>query len=342
MVDIKWCESPNALDCLADGEWDLMVAYIKHSAVTDFTIYGTEGTCVDTGQAFKFSQAGVLSMMYGGADADDDMIIYANSNDTYPFIKLNGNGNVDISVADEDEIIFYENGVQMHMFREHLGESCICGKATTGGDLHIHANCFDTYPAIHFIGDGDIHLHAKADVLFYNELEVAFKFAHAAALSTISGSDDTGDALKIIANSTDTYPFIQLEGDDYIELDTTNYIYFKEQGEQTFLFDHATPTSYMYGSDDTGDDLIILANTADDCPSISLFGDAGIKFEIKATSVFEVSTCADEILFEIDSSAGNLHMDFHCLDAHNFVLENRTDDPGSPCTGQIWFRTDLV
>ncbi|GAI07007.1 unnamed protein product, partial [marine sediment metagenome] len=37
------------------------------------------------------------------------------------------------------------------------------------------------------------------------------------------------------------------------------------------------------------------------------------------------------------------HVDFHCLDAHNFCLENRTDDPAGPtCTGQLWLRTDLV
>ncbi|KKW45641.1 MAG: hypothetical protein UY96_C0017G0042 [Parcubacteria group bacterium GW2011_GWB1_56_8] len=27
--------------------------------------------------------------------------------------------------------------------------------------------------------------------------------------------------------------------------------------------------------------------------------------------------------------------------AVSFVLENRTDDPGSPATGQMWLRTDL-
>ena len=280
MANISWCESPNALDCLADGEWDLMVEYIKHSAVIDFTIYDTEGTCVDTGQAFKFSRDGVLSQMYGGADTGDDLVLFANSTDAYPYIQLDGTD--------------------------------------------------------------DIRLHTSADIEFYSSAELSFKFLNAGDTSTISGSDDTGDVLKLLANSTDTYPFIQLEGDDYIELDTTNYIYFKEQGEQTFLFDHTSPTSYMYGSDDAGDDLIILANSSDDCSSISLFGDVGIKFEIKATSVFEVATCSDEILFEIDSSAGDHHMDFHCLEADNFVLENRTDDPGSPCTGQIWFRTNLV
>jgi hypothetical protein len=28
-------------------------------------------------------------------------------------------------------------------------------------------------------------------------------------------------------------------------------------------------------------------------------------------------------------------------DGTNFVIENRTSDPGSPVTGQIWLRTDL-
>ena len=34
-------------------------------------------------------------------------------------------------------------------------------------------------------------------------------------------------------------------------------------------------------------------------------------------------------------------IDFNQHDALGLVIENRTDDPGSPVTGQIWFRTDL-
>lgn len=282
MANIKWCESPNALDCLADGEWDLMVAYIKHSSVTDFTIYEIEGTCADTGQAFLFSASGTTSLMYGGADAADDLKITANSSDTFPFIDLLGGKGIEFEVAADEEILFIQAGGQFIKFDHSTNESFIYGGASTGDEIYIYAN------------------------------------------------------------SLDSEPYLLLEGDDFALLNVASYVEFQDQGEQMFKFEHATPTSYMYGSDDTGDDLIILANEQDDCSSISLFGDAGIKFEIKATSIFEVATCTDETLFEIDSAAGNHHMHFHCLDACDFVLENRTDDPGSPCVGQIWFRTDLV
>lgn len=34
-------------------------------------------------------------------------------------------------------------------------------------------------------------------------------------------------------------------------------------------------------------------------------------------------------------------VDFDQQQATNFVIENRTSDPGSPVSGQIWLRTDL-
>lgn len=34
-------------------------------------------------------------------------------------------------------------------------------------------------------------------------------------------------------------------------------------------------------------------------------------------------------------------VDFAQQEALQFVIENRTSDPGSPVTGQIWLRTDL-
>ena len=112
---------------------------------------------------------------------------------------------------------------------------------------------------------------------------------------------------------------------------------------QAFKFSSSGIESLMYGGADAGDDLIFLANTADDCSSISLFGDAGITVKISDSSIFEVATCSDETLFEVDSDPADKHVDFHCLDAHNFCLENRTDDPAGPtCTGQMWFRSDLV
>jgi hypothetical protein len=220
MANIKWCETAGEDDCLTNVEWNNMVVYIKHSAVTDFTIYATEAECVDTGQAFRFTKAGTLSSMFGPAN--------------------------------------------------------------------------------------------------------------------------TGDSIKIFANDTDAEPYLLMEGDDYAVLDVASYILFKQQGTQIFKFDYASNVSKMYGGALDGDDTIIYANSNNDCSLLELLGDGNATIKVKAGSIFEVSTCTDETLFEVSSAAGNHHADFHCLESHNFVLENRTDDPGSPCTGQIWFRTDLV
>ena len=44
-------------------------------------------------------------------------------------------------------------------------------------------------------------------------------------------------------------------------------------------------------------------------------------------------------LDEIPSPAADV--DFAQQEALQFVIENRTSDPGSPVSGQIWLRTDL-
>jgi len=112
---------------------------------------------------------------------------------------------------------------------------------------------------------------------------------------------------------------------------------------QAFRFTNNGTLSMLIGGADSGDDLGIYANDTDFCASIKLYGDGGIVNKIEAASGFEISTCSDETLWEVVSSPSDKHVDFHCLDAHNFVLELRTSDPSSPtCLGQIWFRTDLV
>lgn len=44
-------------------------------------------------------------------------------------------------------------------------------------------------------------------------------------------------------------------------------------------------------------------------------------------------------LDEIPSPAADV--DFAQKEALQFVIENRTSDPGSPVSGQLWLRTDL-
>ena len=49
----------------------------------------------------------------------------------------------------------------------------------------------------------------------------------------------------------------------------------------------------------------------------------------------------------VGGSSTTLHTHPHALDEHSdmvataLVIENRTSDPSSPATGQIWLRTDL-
>lgn len=401
-----------------------------------FTLYNDCATVDEVG--FLFSISGAVSTMTGSDDTGDDLILKANSNDSTPSIHLLGNAEIELHVANDEEIIFYENSSQFFKFDHSSDDSFLYGGSTTSDDLYLYANSIDSYAAIILEGNGnaiidvatdkyiyfkvagntafsmtknvsncnltsgcdifniksaqtrpsiqlygnqdltiDLHTDKKLiiqemggtiltieddatginieapsdninlnsnDIIYFRDNdEQMFKFDLSNPTSFMYGSDDTGDALRILANSTDSYPYISLEGDDYIELRTTNDIYFYEQAEQMFKFGHSTPTSKIYGSDDTGDDLQLLANTVDSCAAISIFGNGGVKNLVKLESTFEISTCSNETLFEVVSTVADKHVDFHCLDAHNFCLENRTSDPSSPtCTGQMWLRTDLV
>ena len=77
MANKAWYESLNSGDCISShSTWNDMVDYIKHSACTDFTIHTT---CTSTGQAFRFTQNGTISTMYGGSNSGDGLIIKSTS-----------------------------------------------------------------------------------------------------------------------------------------------------------------------------------------------------------------------------------------------------------------------
>lgn len=326
----EWDETLVDGDCVGGfATWNAMVAYIKHSASSVFTIYDDEDS---TNQIFKFTFAGIQSQMFGGSDGGDDLKIGANSSDACPYILLEGADNITAYVNEADAFVVSsctdEEWLKVNKIGIYFKNTLVCLTPCGGGE----ASC-PTSGDLPFVLFNDC---ATTD-------EKGFQFSISGAVSTLAGSDDTGDALKIIANSTDTYPFIQLEGDDYIELKTTNDIYFYEQAEAMFKFSLAGTVSTIYGSDDAGDDLRLLANSNESCSGVTLFGNGGIEGKIKLESIFEISTCTNETLFEVVATVADKHVDFHCLDAHNFCLESRTTDPSSPtCTGQIWFRSDLV
>ncbi len=329
MANKEWWETFADLDCIYLWSWNDMTEYIQHSACTDFIIHSE---CTDTGQAFRFTQNGTLSILRGGADAGDDLGIYANDTDLCAAIKLYGDGNIINEIEETSEF-----KVSTCSDEELLVVSA--SELSYKGTNICLAPCGGTAESCPTKADLPFNFYDDCDT----EVESIFLFTKSGTQSRIYGGDAGDDQFQIFANQVDSYPYFHMLGDDSIRLYTKTTINFYQEAEQIFKFEHAGNMSSLSGSDDTGDDLEILANTFDDCPMIELWGNAGIVNKIKAASGFEISTCSDETLWEVDSSPADKHVDFHCLDAHNFVLELRTSNPSGPtCLGQIWFRTDLV
>lgn len=68
----------------------------------DITLGGVSGS------AGKFTLAGTSLSMYGGDTTADDLFLYANSTDANPKVSLNGLGNVDILIKDQDHLVSYD------------------------------------------------------------------------------------------------------------------------------------------------------------------------------------------------------------------------------------------
>lgn len=312
---MAWDDVVDSSSCITPSEWNDMITYIKSMGCEskgEVTFYLYSDCSNSTGQKFKFDFSGDDSRICGGSTTGDDLVIHANSVDTYPFIQLEGNGEIYLDVANDEEIVFREGGSQSFLFDHTFDQSYIYGGNAAGANLLLYANSTDTYPYINLDGDNVIILNVSSDkeIIFKEGGSQFFNFDHSGDDSLLYGGSTTGDDLKIIANSTDTYPFLLMEGHGDVTVDSYGDIYFKEQGTQSFKFVYATNVSSIYGGSTTGDDLHLRANTSDSSPSLTLEG------------------------------AGNIN--FHCNQSEEFRLENRTTDPASPCTGQLWFRTDLV
>ena len=226
------------------------------------------------------------------------------------------------------------SGGQAFRFTANGTLSMLVGGADSGDDLGIYANDTNLCASIKLYGDGDIINKIKWD-------------------STFEVSTCSDEELLIVSPTALTYkgtniclaPCAGVAGSCPTKGDLPFTLYDNCETETGigFQFTIAGTLSTLEGGNDSSDDFLLSANSSNDCSWTKWFGDAGIRMAIKAASGFEVSTCSDETLWEIDSNPADKHVDFHCLDAHNFVLELRTTNPSSPtCLGQIWFRTDLV
>jgi len=70
---------------------------------------------------------------------------------------------------------------------------------------------------------------------------------------------------------------------------------------------------------------------------------SGSVWTVDAVSSANVTNLATTVqAYTLDTFANPVaSLDFAQQQTLQFVIENRTSDPGSPATGQIWLRTDL-
>jgi hypothetical protein len=76
------------------------------------------------------------------------------------------------------------------------------------------------------------------------------------------------------------------------------------------------------------------------------YGDVSVSggvWTVDAVAVANVTNLATTVqAYTLDTFANPVaSLDFAQQQTLQFVIENRTSDPGSPVTGQIWLRTDL-
>lgn len=273
MTNIKWCDTWDSSSCITDGQINNMINFILHSKITDFIVYKNITSCLPSTQVFKFRMFEGDSVISGQAGTGTNLMIRANDTDSCSKIYLEGNGDAFVNVYDDKA--FYVS------------------------------SCSDVQ-----------WLKVDKDGIYFKGTAVC--------LEPCGGGGGSTDC--------------PVKGDLPYHL----YNDCATEDEKGFQFSLVGTLSIFEGSDDANDDLVIRANSSDKCSKITLEGAGNIIASVAVNSRFKVSTCTDKTLFEVVTSAStDTHIDHHCNECRNFKLECRDSDPADPCTGQMWFRTDI-
>ena len=184
-------------------------------------------------------------------------------------------GKRDYSTANDVTILIasasgYDSILKLREGSDNYGFTIMYDGSSTN-NLHILSHSNDA--------SGKKRLEIERDasnIYFYDTAEYnAFKFNYAENLSMIEGGTTTGDDFAIKANSSDSYPYLKLNGSSTIQLLSHSDIIFYEQAVQMFKFSLSDDTSIIEGGSDTGKDFEIKANTTDSYPRLILQGNSG-------------------------------------------------------------------
>jgi hypothetical protein len=199
---------------------------------------------------FDYSPITQTSRLRGAVDGGN-LEIYANEG-TYPNISMSNDA--EINIVTGTDIVLYENATQFMRFQYDGGKGVI---NTDNANI-------------------DLVLASDADIYMREVGTDMFKFSYTSPDSYLYGASTTLDDLLIYSNTIDNYPYIQLAGSGSVDIYSRSHIQFFEGPTTRFKFSNVNTASAFYGSDDTTDDLLIYANTADAYPYIQLAGSGNI------------------------------------------------------------------
>jgi len=223
------------------------------------------------------NQSGDDYFLYGHNATTEDLYLYANNVDTYPFINLEGNNFIKLYTT--NDIYMYEGTANMFLFRLSPPLSTMFGGDATGDDLQIRANSFDsTHSYINLTAGGDVDIDSYADLYFKEQGVQMVKFALSGTDSSIYGGGDADDNLFLRSNSVDgtnAQCGIKLQGASDLIINVPNTKSLKMQENEGYYFFKAegdVKNAKWYGGHATGDQITIYSNAADATPYIDMNG----------------------------------------------------------------------
>jgi hypothetical protein len=111
-------------------------------------------------QLAKLSHATAVTTIEGAEATNDDVILKANTTDTYSYLKLFGDGW--IYLVGKGGVAFYEQTTKDLEVTYASNKTYIKGGGVTGDDLHIQANAIDDQARIIMNGNSNMYLDSPS------------------------------------------------------------------------------------------------------------------------------------------------------------------------------------